>query len=201
VGGVPLPAGGDRGEVAGARNRNLRGSSTAYRVDRQLRSAGRAATDFRRCANGEVPSVLRRMTGMRAAKLAVIGLLVGGCTIHVVNEPTALGPRPMVAASPAGPPHHRPVAAGPGRAVSPRGPRPVAARPAPVSEPSHSTPGPAPVRTAPPGELAHGITAPPPEAHGLRRFRDTKPQVRDARTTPQRIGPRRPRSTDVAKAQ
>lgn len=169
VGGVPLPAGGDRDEVAGARNRRFGAPSTADESGRAtyLFPPWPYSSEWGRFARHE------RRTSMRLPALLILAFVASGCTIHVVEQPAtpvlvAEAPRPAppryaprphatyeyeVAAVPAAPaaPSARPEPPAPPRAHAPTVSKP--ARPPRAHAPTVSKPAKPyriPFRTLPP---------------------------------------------------
>jgi hypothetical protein len=195
VGGVPLPAGGDRGEVAGAPNRKLEDPSTADKSGEFCHSP--AVRGSRRA--------LGRKGRMRFAAFALLGFVANGCAIHVVEQPAtpvmvveAPPPARILAQPGVYVPVATPVHAAPTR-VAPRAEAPVATRPS-FARPLHrgrphvakpaARPSRAPFNTAAPeSRVPHLASVVPPKKH--RR--------------PQKVKQDEPRqnvsSTDVAKAQ
>src|SRR6185369_1510037 len=130
---------------------------------------------------------------MRFAGLVTLALVMSGCTIHVVNEPTsptAVASPVAVAApgayygspatrAPAAPTRHRPVAAQRPRTVR-HEPQLSADKPAPAPSAVARSPFPTtPFRTAPRSDVAQAAPE-PRDSRWLRRFKDTEPQARNA---------------------
>jgi hypothetical protein len=205
VGGVPLPAGGDRGEVAMCTKPQLEhpGPPTIGVVGQGL--SGR-------------DSLGRRNTSMRFANVLILAVLTCGCSVHIVEAPASaqsavapanvapepyaspqapraeLTPRPQTHDLVRRPPSRAQPRPEPASGAHAEAPSPVTQRPSPVTQrPSSAAPRPVrvPARTTAPEPRPGGMArvpispehlAQPPRRHRPMKVKRPEPVAESAST-------------------